>query len=284
MYEGASSLAEAALMACRVTGREEICVLNTVSPTYREVVETYALPQGLKVTTMDAVRPRLPEGAACLLTQYPNFYGYIEDLAAHKVAAQETGRSAGGFDGPSGHGNVPSAGRVRRGHGHGRGAGIGRADELRRTLHRPFRHPQEVPAADARSNRGADGGLGGKDGIRADAPDAGAAHPAGTGRRATSAPARRLLALASAIATAALGKQGLPKIAELSYHKAHYAASLIGRVAGYSFPIRGTFFKEFVVKCPASPSSHQRAAPKERDYRRAGHQPRNAELHVVLRH
>ena len=46
----------------------------------------------------------------------------------------------------------------------------------------------------------------------------------------------------------------MPKIAELSYHKAHYAASLIGRVAGYSFPIRGTFFKEFVVKCPANPS------------------------------
>ena len=62
MYEGASSLAEAALMACRVTGREEIFVLNTVSPTYREVVETYALPQGLKVTVLDSVRPRLPEG------------------------------------------------------------------------------------------------------------------------------------------------------------------------------------------------------------------------------
>ena len=63
-----------------------------------------------------------------------------------------------------------------------------------------------------------------------------------------------LLALASTIAVSALGKQGLRQVAELCYHKAHYAASLIGRVAGYSFPIRGTFFKEFVVKCPASPS------------------------------
>ena len=89
MYEGASSLAEAALMACRITGREKICILNTVSPTYREVVETYALPQGLDVHTVESHRPRLPEGAACLLTQYPNYFGYLEDLASHKVAAQE---------------------------------------------------------------------------------------------------------------------------------------------------------------------------------------------------
>ena len=63
-----------------------------------------------------------------------------------------------------------------------------------------------------------------------------------------------LLALASTITGAALGKKGLRQVAELCYHKAHYAASLIDRMAGYSLPIRGTFFKEMVVKCPASPS------------------------------
>ena len=53
---------------------------------------------------------------------------------------------------------------------------------------------------------------------------------------------------------AALGKGGLRQVAELCYHKAHYAASLIERVSGFSLPQKGTFFKEMVVKCPDSPA------------------------------
>ncbi|MEK7814666.1 MAG: glycine dehydrogenase, partial [Chloroflexota bacterium] len=42
-------------------------------------------------------------------------------------------------------------------------------------------------------------------------------------------------------------------VAELCYHKAHYAASRIAQLPGYSLPIQGTFFREFVVRCPTSP-------------------------------
>ena len=47
MYDGATSLAEAALMACRVNGKSRILVLDTVSPDYISVIRTYAEPQGL---------------------------------------------------------------------------------------------------------------------------------------------------------------------------------------------------------------------------------------------
>ena len=60
-----------------------------------------------------------------------------------------------------------------------------------------------------------------------------------------------LNALAAAIYMAAMGKQGLRKVAELSYHKAHYAASLIGELEDYAVVSTGPFFKEFVVRCPA---------------------------------
>jgi len=52
-----------------------------------------------------------------------------------------------------------------------------------------------------------------------------------------------LYALASTIYLAALGKQGLRQVAELCYHKAHYAANRITELPGYSLPFEGTFFR-----------------------------------------
>ena len=63
-----------------------------------------------------------------------------------------------------------------------------------------------------------------------------------------------LYALASTIYLAAMGKQGLRQIAELCYHKAHYAAAKIAELPGYSLPMSGTFFQEFVIQCPDSPA------------------------------
>ena len=63
-----------------------------------------------------------------------------------------------------------------------------------------------------------------------------------------------LIALMSTVYMASQGKQGLRHVAELCYHKAHYAATLIDSLPGYSIPIPGTFFREFVVKCPKAPA------------------------------
>ncbi|MDP7348713.1 MAG: hypothetical protein QF735_10790, partial [Phycisphaeraceae bacterium] len=61
-----------------------------------------------------------------------------------------------------------------------------------------------------------------------------------------------LMATAAAIYLSVLGKQGLRKVAELCYHKAHYAADRIVALTGYelAFP-DAPFFCEFVVNCPA---------------------------------
>ena len=67
-----------------------------------------------------------------------------------------------------------------------------------------------------------------------------------------------LIALMSAVYMAAQGRQGLRHVAELCYHKAHYAASLIQDIPGYSLPIDGTFFREFVVRCPKPPEETNR--------------------------
>jgi glycine dehydrogenase subunit 1 len=59
-----------------------------------------------------------------------------------------------------------------------------------------------------------------------------------------------LMALAALVYLSALGKNGLRGVAELCYHKAHYAAAEIARLDGYELWSESPFFHEFVVRCP----------------------------------
>jgi glycine dehydrogenase subunit 1 len=59
-----------------------------------------------------------------------------------------------------------------------------------------------------------------------------------------------LVALAAAVYMAALGKCGLRQVAELCYHKAHYAADQLDALEGFNVLQDKPFFKEFVVQCP----------------------------------
>jgi glycine dehydrogenase subunit 1 len=61
-----------------------------------------------------------------------------------------------------------------------------------------------------------------------------------------------LMALAAAVYLSTLGKCGLRAVAELNYHKAHYAAGQIDALRGFVVDRRKPFFNEFVVKCPKS--------------------------------
>ena len=74
---------------------------------------------------------------------------------------------------------------------------------------------------------------------------------------------RGLMALAAAVYMGLLGRQGLRLVAELCYHRAHYAAAQIGQLPGYAVLDRGPFFKEFVVRCPR-PVAEINAALRER--------------------
>jgi glycine dehydrogenase subunit 1 len=96
MYDGATSLAEAAIMASGITGRQRVVVSEAVHPHYRQVIDTYCWSMGIDVVTIphaDGVTTdyALADGAACVLVQYPNFFGAIEDLAALRAACDATG-------------------------------------------------------------------------------------------------------------------------------------------------------------------------------------------------
>src|SRR5688500_9350602 len=87
LYEGATALAEAALMALNVTAKREIIVSQGVHPHYRQVLRTYLsdLPAiyreiPLKNGVMDTVEleDELDMDTAAVICQSPNFFGHIE--------------------------------------------------------------------------------------------------------------------------------------------------------------------------------------------------------------
>jgi glycine dehydrogenase subunit 1 len=73
-----------------------------------------------------------------------------------------------------------------------------------------------------------------------------------------------LVALAATVYLAAMGRSGLRSVAELCYHKAHYAANSISKLKRYSLAFKEPFFKEFVVRCPMPPEQINRALRKEK--------------------
>ena len=91
MYDGATSLAEGVLMACRVTGRNQVALASTLSPTYQEVIRTYCQAQGIVTRTVSPTSPEIDGTTACLAVQYPNCYGYVEDLTLLADAAHGSG-------------------------------------------------------------------------------------------------------------------------------------------------------------------------------------------------
>src|SRR5687767_4332371 len=90
MYDGSTALAEAYLMAQRVTRRSKIVVANSVHPEYRQVARTYTQHGEAEIvpvafdenTGRVAAIDRLDDKTAAVVIQSPNFFGCIEDVAA----------------------------------------------------------------------------------------------------------------------------------------------------------------------------------------------------------
>ena len=96
MYDGSTSMAEAAIMAHGMNGRNKIAVSEAVHPHYRQVLDTYCWSMGLEVVTLPAKDGATSDystarDSACVIVQYPNFFGTIEDLATARKAATDAG-------------------------------------------------------------------------------------------------------------------------------------------------------------------------------------------------
>jgi glycine dehydrogenase subunit 1 len=90
LYCGASSTAEAVLMALRIKRSSTVVVSKAVHPDYRRVIRTYcsngtvriveAPYDGNGVTDTDCLKELIDDDTAAVVIQSPNFFGVIEDL------------------------------------------------------------------------------------------------------------------------------------------------------------------------------------------------------------
>ena len=92
LYDGASSLAEAVLMAHRITRRKKVLLSQAIHPEYRRVIQTYIDPDQQEIvldsistrsegrTDEEALKTLLDGDVSAVVIQSPNFFGIIEDL------------------------------------------------------------------------------------------------------------------------------------------------------------------------------------------------------------
>ena len=253
MYDGATSLAEATLMACRVTKRERVALANSISPAYIDVIRTYCQSQDIEVEIVDPSNPDLAEETACLVLQYPNYYGYIENLRTLVDTTHAQGALAVVSCDPTAMGMLQTPGYYGADIVTGDGQSLGIPASYGGPYVGLFAAKQEYIRQMPSRLSGRTLDKNGKTGyvLTLQTREQHIRRERATSNICTN---EALYALASTIYMAAMGKQGLRQIAELCYHKSHYAANQINALPGYSLPISNPFFQEFVVQCPDSPS------------------------------
>jgi len=262
-YDGATAVAESVNMAyAQFRGkRTKVVISPAVHPQYRETLRTYV--QGMDLTlagddpetvsseqlSVNSLEALVDENTALVIVQYPDFFGRIYDYtalieAAHAagalvcVAANPTALALFKTPGEMGADMVVGEGQplgIPLSYG---GPYLGFFTTRKQYIHKMAGRL----VGETVDNRGQ----------RAYVLTLTAREQHIKRERATSniCTNQGLMALASAVYMSLLGQTGLRQVAELCYHKAHYAAKNISKIKGYSLCFDTPFFHEFSVCCP----------------------------------
>jgi glycine dehydrogenase subunit 1 len=262
MYDGATAMAEAGLMAARVTRRYKLLVASSIHSTYRRVLRTYTQGIGMEIQEVgraeDGVvdtsqaEQLLDDGTAALLVQHPNFLGGLEDLALLSELAHSVGALLVVCADPISLGLLKAPGDLGADIVVGEGQCLGNPPSYGGPYVGLFacrqKYLRQIPGrlvgrtVDAEGRRGFV--------LTLQPREQHIRREKATSNICTN---EALVALAAGTYLAVMGRQGLQQVAELCYHKAHYAAASIAALPGYE-RLGGRFFKEFVIQAPVPPS------------------------------
>jgi glycine dehydrogenase subunit 1 len=264
LYDGASSLAEACLMACRITDRGRIALGGQINPRYRSVIETYAHPQGLAVDVLPDGQG-LTQEHACLVLQSPDYYGRLT-LTDHEPArrCREAGALLVVSADPMSLALFRPPGELGADIVTGEGQSLGLplsfggpyvglfATRMQFVRQMPGRIVGQTVDAEQR---------------RAFVLTLQTREQHIRRQRASSniCTSEQLLALAVAVYVSCMGPDGLRRVARACYDKAHYAAAAIAKLPGWRLTDpQSPFFQEFAVDCP-QPVAEINARLRRRD-------------------
>ncbi|MBI4056418.1 MAG: aminomethyl-transferring glycine dehydrogenase subunit GcvPA [Elusimicrobia bacterium] len=282
MYDGASSLAEAVLMALRHTGRNRVLYPRSLHPHSLQTVKTYLselkevelveipCPQG--VLDLEALKKHLDNRVAAVVVQHPNFFGALEPMnelgdLVHGVGAllvASVNPASLGILSPPGEwgtvGAVPfptvpgESTKVPMGP---QGADIAVAEGQPLGLPLEYGGPYlGIMTCKESLLRKIPGRLCGmtvdRDGRRGFVLTLQAREQHIRREKATSniCTNEALCALAATIYMALLGPQGMRELGELNVQVAHDLAERLSKKKGYGLWFKSPFFNEFVLKTP----------------------------------
>ncbi len=258
MYDGSTAMAEAYVMAQRVTRRDKIVVATSVHPEYREVARTYTQHGDADIIEVpfDEGTGRLSDTSAlddktaALVVQSPNFFGCIEDLKSLAEAAHAVGAlfvvvvteaiSLGLLKSPGSCGAD-----IVVGEGQSFGIPMSFGGPHVGIFATQDKFVRQMPgrlcgiAYDKNGNRGFT--------LTLSTREQHIRREKATSNICTN---QGLIALAATIYMEAMGKQGLQEVAEQNAQKAAYAKNAIAALDGYSIPFSAPTFNEFVVRGP----------------------------------
>lgn len=260
MYDAASALAEAAIMASSITDRRQWLVSECVNPAYRAVMRTYAWASGYEIieagrdgiqTSAESLSQMISEKTACVVVQNPNFMGSLESVAELGEAAHAHGALFVVCCDPISLGLLKPPGEYS--------ADICVAEGQSLGIHPSYGGPllglfacrkqfvRQMPGRLVGATKDHDGRRGYT--LTLQTREQHIRRAKASSNICTN---QALCALAATVYLATVGKSGLRHIATECARRAHHTADLISRIAGYRIEPNVRFFKEFVVKCPAS--------------------------------
>jgi glycine cleavage system P protein (glycine dehydrogenase) subunit 1 len=256
MWDASTAVAEAAIMATNITKRRLVLISRGVHPQYREVVHTYAPSHGVEVREIDITHDLENVGAdvACVIVQQPNFFGTIRDFNGTAAKIHAAGALFLMVFDPISLGLLKAPGELDVDIAIGEGQALGAPQQ--------FGGPYSgILAAKDKYTRSLPGRLAGmtrdtRDGKRGFVLTLQTREQHIRREKATSniCTNSALIALANTAYLALMGKQGLRRVAEICYNRAHYLAGQISQLPGFSIQNDGPFFKEFVVQTPLPPA------------------------------
>jgi len=268
MYDGASATAEAALMAKRITGRGRVAVSSAAHPSYRQVIDAYL--SGLKspvdivgydstsgLTDMDEASGIVGDDTACIIVQYPNFFGCIEDLAAVSALAKKTGALMVVAADPVAMGVLKSPGEfgadIVTGEGQPLGIPLSYGGPYLGLFACRKEHLRQMPGrvvGETTDTKGRKGYV-----LTLQTREQHIRREKATSNICTN---EALLALTSTIYLAALGRSGIREVGESCVRKSHYLAGRLVADAGMEMTFDAPYFKEFAFRLPKEPETVNR--------------------------
>jgi len=269
-YDGGTALAEAAIMAVSATrNRRTIVVAPSIHPQYRAVIRTYLEGTSVRVigdenpqATLDELLALVDTTTAAVMIQSPDFFGTLHDLKPIAEKVHAAGALLVAHFDPIALGLFQSPGEagadMATAEGQPLGIGLNFGGPYLGIFCCKQQYVHKLAGRIVGATKDVDGELAYVLTLRAREQDI-------RRERATSniCTNQGLMALAAAVYLSLVGRQGLRKLAELCYHRAHYAAAAIAELPGYQLLDRGPFFKEFAVVCPR-PVADINAALRER--------------------